>query len=121
MIQVSEVVNAPEFAQPFTIQRSTGAYNLGTWVSTPTTIAGFGTITPASDNDIRMIPEGDVVEGAMVFHSQAPIYLTHADGSGAGGSSDILEWQGQNFRVVNVRQEQDYGFYRAVAVRMAAR
>jgi hypothetical protein len=121
MIQVSEIVNAPEFAQAFTILRSTGAWNTGVWESTQATVAGFGTITPATENDIKMIPEGDVVEGAMVFHSQAPIYLTHADGSGAGGSSDILVWQGFNYRVLSVRQEQDYGYYRAIAVRMAAR
>lgn len=119
LIQVSEVVNDPDMAQPFTILRSTGAWLNGVWQSTAAELSGYGVIADPTDRELQMIPEGDLVEGAKVFWSALPIYGTHAT-EGTGGSSDILIWRGLNFRVVNVQQFQDYGFYRAIATRMKA-
>lgn len=119
LIQVSEVVNDPDLAQPFTILRSVGSWLNGVWQSTQTSIQSYGVIADPSDRELEMIPEGDRVKGAKVFWSSTPIYGTHAT-EGAGGSSDILVWHGLNFRVLHVFQYQDYGVYRAVAVRMKA-
>lgn len=120
LVQVSEVVNDPDMAQPFTILRSTGtAWLNGVWQSSTTEFSGYGVIADPTDREIKMIPEGDQVVGAKVFWSAQPIYATRAT-SGVGASSDILVWRGLSFRVVNVQQFQDYGFYRAIATRMKA-
>jgi hypothetical protein len=119
LIQVSEVVNDPDLAQPFTINRSSGVWNNGVWQSTTTAVQGYGVIANPTVRELEMIPEGDLVKGAMVFWSAQPIYGTHGT-QGVGGSSDILIWRGNNYRVLNVTQYQDYGFYRAIAVRMKA-
>lgn len=119
LIQVSEVVNDPDLAQPFTILRSTGSWLNGVWQSVTTEIQNYGVIAEPSVRELEMIPEGDLVKGAMVFWSAQPIYGTHAT-NGVGGSSDILIWRGHNYRVLDVKQYQDWGFFRATATRMKA-
>lgn len=120
MISVAEVVNDPEFAQPFEISRSTGQWIVGKFQSTAVLVPGYGVIADPTNEEINMVPEGDRAEGVMVFWSSQPMYTTHADGKGGDGSSDILCWRGLKFRVLNVKQFQDYGYYRAIGVRMKA-
>jgi hypothetical protein len=117
MIDVSEVVNASEMAQPFQILRSTGAFNNGNWNSEEQTIQAYGVITIADAKALEMVPQGDIVHGAMAFYSQDEIHVTHENG-GTGGSSDILIWRGGKFRVLSVKRFIDYGFFMAVATRM---
>lgn len=118
MIDVSEVINDPDVMHAFTILRSTGSWVDGTWTPVVTTIQGFGVIEVGQPRDIDMVPEGDVIKSLRVFWSQQPIYGTH-NGSNPG-SSDILEWRGDQYRVLSVARWQDYGFYRAVATRLKA-
>lgn len=119
LIQVAEVVNDPDLAQPFTILRSGGSWVNGVWQSLTTQVQSYGVIAEPTVREIEMIPEGDLVRGAIVFWSAQPIYGTHAT-NGSGGSSDILIWRGHNYRVLDVKQYQDWGFYRAMATRMKA-
>jgi len=133
VIDVSEVVDSADMAQDFTILRSSGFWQNGTWISQTTQINGHGVISVrpltdtgqhrksiASPRDIEMLPEGDVVKGAMVFWSSQPIYGTNVNSQGQAGSSDLLMWRGKQFRVLTVSQYSDYGYYRAVATRMDA-
>jgi hypothetical protein len=120
MIEVTDVCNAPELAQDYTIQRSAGSWVDGVWQSATTDVAGFGVISVAKPKDLQMIPEGDKITSAMVFHSELPIYTTHENGDGQGGSSDILIWRGNRFRVIQVAEYVDYGFFRAIATRLDA-
>lgn len=115
MIDVSEAVVDPDIAQFFTILRSAGVYQNGTWVSETTSIQAFGTVSVAEEHEAVMTPEGDVIHGARVFHVNVPIFATQEN----VGSSDILVWQGQQYRVLRVANYQDYGYYRAIAVRLS--
>jgi len=119
LINVAELANDPDFAQAFTILRSSGGkFVSGVWQNNQTTIQSYGPISVAKARDLEMIPEGDHVVGAMVFWSAQPLYATN--GSGANGEvSDILLWNDHQWRVMTVSQYKDYGFYRAVAVRMS--
>jgi hypothetical protein len=119
VINVADVVNDPDVAQSFTILRdSGGAYVNGVWTpGAPTTIPAYGPIRPATDRDIESLPEGDRIKEVKTFWSSQPMYGTRAT-AGVGRSSDILTWLGLLYRVMSVAQSQDYGFYRAVAVRM---
>ena len=119
MIDVSEVVNDPDLAQPFSILRSTGSWLNGVWNSVVTTIQSYGVIAEPTVRELKMIPEGDLVTGGLLFWSATPLYATHAT-EGVGGSSDILIWRGHNYRVLTVLQFEDWGYYRAFAVRMKA-
>ena len=118
-IEISQVVNDPDVAQAFTILRSVGAWNLGTWVPVTANVQSYGVITEPTVNELEMVPEGDKVKGVMVFWSSQPIFVTSA-AQGVGNSSDIIVWRGQNFRVLSVKQYLDWGYYRAIATRMKA-
>jgi hypothetical protein len=117
MIEVSAVVNSAEFAESFTIQRSNGSYLNGTWTSRMVNLSGFGVVRVASQKDIMMTPEGDVIKGDRVFHSVNPLYTTSAEHA---RSSDILIWEGQPYRVMRVDNASNFGYYKAICVRMKA-
>lgn len=116
MLDMSEVVNDPDFAQAFQIIRSSGgAYVLGVFNESQTTITSYGVISVAQPRDLLQLPEADRVTGMMVFHSQQPIFETSQN---RGATSDILIWQEQQFRVQNVFPYRDYSYWKAFAVRM---
>jgi hypothetical protein len=117
LIQLGEVVNDPDFAQQFTVQRSTISWLNGIVQSVVSTILVYGPISEVKARDLKMIPEGDRVHGARVFWSPQILYATHATG-GKGGLSDLILWNNHQWRVITVGQYQDYGFYRAIAVRL---
>lgn len=117
MINIAEIVNDPDFAQAFTILRSTGSWVNGTWTPATSSLPAFGVVEPASSKDLKMVPEGDINSEPMSFYSSAPIYTTRNEGTPA--ASDILVWRSQNFRVLNVFEYEDFGYYHAIAVRMS--
>jgi hypothetical protein len=120
LVNVEEVMNDPDLAQPFTILRSTqGAFLNGVWQNTPDEIQSYGPIRPASSREISMLPEGDRVGEIKAFWSSQPIYGTRAT-QAKGESSDILKWNNLYYRVLQVVQSQDYGFWKGLAVRMKA-
>ena len=119
LIQMSEIVNDPDFAQPFTALRSVGSWLNGVWQSVTSEVQLYGVIAEPTVRELEMMAVGDVVKGHMIFWSSQAIYGTHAT-EGVGGSSDILVWRGENYRVLLVHQYLDYGFYRALATRMKA-
>lgn len=116
-IQVGEIVTDPDLAQPFVVTRSTGQFVLGGWQENPpATIQMYGVVSVANEQDLEAIPEGDRVRGAMVFHAIQEIFTTHEDTS--SGTSDIITWNNEQYRVVSIAPYKDYGYYRATAVRM---
>jgi hypothetical protein len=117
MINVGELLTDPDFAQAFTIKRSSGAFGLGGFLATTSNVRGAGVITVATEEDLMQVPEGDRVTGSMMFYSRKPIYATRA--GSAAGLSDLIAWRGQTYRIAKVFPYQDYGFYKAIGVRMS--
>jgi hypothetical protein len=60
-----------------------------------------------------MIPEGDRIKGAMVFHLTKEIFTTRD-----GALSDQIMWKGEMYRVINNWPYGSYGFYKVAAARM---
>jgi hypothetical protein len=117
MIDVSDVVNDPDFATAFTIQRSAGSFVDGVWnPGTPTNVAMWGSIQPASDKEVSALPEGDQISAAIKVYSTQPIYTTAANPAGV---SDIVVWNNEQYRVLKLLPWQGNGYYRAIAARMA--
>ena len=117
MINVGELLTDPDFAQAFTIKRSSGAFGLGGFLAAISNVRGGGVITVATEEDLMQVPEGDRVTGAMMFYSQKPIYATRAGAT--AGLSDLIVWRGQTYRIAKVFPYQDYGFFKAIGVRMS--
>lgn len=124
-IDVSEVSIDSDVGLPFTIIRSTGQWVNGVWTTQETEIPAFGTISVAADKELEMIPEGDRVHGAKVFHTDQPILTTRdtpaTPGSGLGGASDILvdSGSGDQYRVLIVKRIPGSGYYRAIGTRLS--
>ena len=116
-INLSEIVNDPDFAQPFVITRSQGgAWTNGIWTNVTVTVNAYGVIQPATNKELEMIPDGDRSGGEMMFHTSTPLYETHVNPE--SGTSDILTWRGTNYRILKVMQWQDFGYWQALACRM---
>lgn len=117
MLNVSSRLANPDFAQPFTIQRSSGQFVLGGFESTVRQIQAAGVITVAKERDLAQVPEGDRVTGAMLFYATQPLYVSNNNGTAA--ASDLITWRGDTYRIVKVWPYADYGYYKAVGVRMS--
>lgn len=122
MLDLSRVVSGSLLTESFTIQRSSGSFVLGGYATASTAVQGFGVVSVANAQDLQMLPEGDRVTGAMVFHSQAPLYETILDTSMASAVqrfSDVILWNGSQYRIVQVSPYPNRNYWRAVGVRMA--
>lgn len=120
MLSISEILYDPDFSQNFTVNRRTGTWQAGRFAETDQPVLTLtGVVIPASAKEIMQFPEGDRDVGMMKFYSDQQMYVTHRDdGSGNAGTSDEIVWNGQRYRVVNVNQYSDYGYYCAFGVYM---
>lgn len=114
LMDLNDVVSDADIAEPFVILRSTGAFVAGGYQSAPASIPSFGVISQPNGIELEQVPEGDRAKGAIVVHTQAPIYQTNPT-----GTSDIVVWYGDQYRVVKVYQYQNRNYYHAIAVRMS--
>ena len=117
-ISLTRVANSPAFAQAYTVNRSTGQFEQGGYVSTTVPIPFYGIIQPISEQDLLQVPEGDRVTGMLGFISEKPMYRTRVEGS-TSGIGDTITWRGQEYRVVAVVPWGDWGFSKALAARLS--
>ncbi len=117
MLNVSRILSHPLIAQTFTVHRSSGQFAAGGWTeNAPSSITISGAAYPSTVRDLQAIPEGDRVSGMMTFLSPQPIYLTHA--AGTPGTSDQIEWKGEFYRIIQIMDWSDYGYYMGIGARM---
>lgn len=108
----------PDFAQGYTVYRSSGQFAEGGFRSgTPVQIPMVGIITVAQEEDLVQVPEGDRVTGSMVFYSEIQLFETRDTGSEQGISDKIL-WNGLYYKLVKVFPYKDFGFWKAIGVRV---
>lgn len=119
LVNIGRIINSPNFAQSFTVFRETGAWVESNWVTQETPIQMTGVIVPAGPNEINQVEEGDHVTGTMCFHTTQEIFETRAnDPNAQDGTSDQILWNGYRYRVYSVTPYNDYGYYKAIGVRM---
>ncbi len=118
LISLTRVVNSPAFAQGFIINRSSGTFQQGGYVSTTTPIPFWGTIQPTTEEDLLQVPEGDRSTGMMGFIAEREMFKTNVEGS-ASGLGDTILWNGQEYRVVVVVPWKDFGFWKAIGARLS--
>ena len=119
MIDLSQVVNDPDFAKEFTIRRYSGQFQKGGWVQSGIDVPGYGIVTVAKEREIESLPEFDRIIGAMIFHSSDPIYITELEFGENQKVSDVIIWHEHEYRIMKVWPWSDFGYYRALGVRMA--
>lgn len=120
MIDVCELIDDPDFCQDFTVIRSTGSWVNGDFVvTTPSTLTMTGVIEPMNTRDMQQLPEGDRITGALNVYTTEPLYTTRLNQStgNSGGLSDEVVWGGENYKIIQVQNFSDYGYFKAAAVR----
>lgn len=125
MINLAEVVNDPDFAQAFSIARSQGGEfdDSGVWQDVTVDVAMYGVIQPATAKELLQVPEGDRVKEVKSFHSSQQMFLTRTtevlDPNAA--ISDLVTWSttGEQYRLVKLYPWQDFGYYKALGVRIS--
>lgn len=118
MINVSRIVTSRNFAKRggFTVYRQSGQWVRGRWKAEPETPLQLqGSAIPASSEDLEQVPEGDRVKGVMCFYSPQPMYITREE-----GTSDEIVWQEERYRIASAKPWNEFGYYKALGVRMVS-
>lgn len=119
LVDISFLIEDPDFAQPFIAYRKSGTWKKGKFVQNEEKIKHFGIIQPVSTEDIEQLPEGDRIKGVMCFYSRKEIHLTRTGSDETTpGTSDEIEWRKMRYKVIQVMPYIDYGYVKAFGVRM---
>lgn len=119
LVDISFLIEDPDFAQPFIVYRKSGNWKKGKFIQEEKKIKHFGIIQPASTEDIEQLPEGDRVKGVMCFYSRKDIHLTRTGNEEtSSGTSDEIEWRKVRYKIIQVMPYIDYGYVKAFGVRM---
>ena len=118
LLSVTELLSDPDFVQSLVIIRSSGgSFQAGGWVDKTSNIDALGVVVVATSQDLRFLPEGDRVSGAMKFYCRETLFETRNTKS-KQGLSDILLWRGSHYKISKILPYFDYGFCAAIGVRM---
>jgi hypothetical protein len=121
MIDLSSIVTDPRFAQAFIVKRFSGKWQAGRFVETSTDIQMIGTISIANAKQIEFIPEGDRIGGEIAIHTTQPLYNSrNGTDVSQGGTSDLVIWHNDEYKIYQVNEYSDYGYYFAIGQRKAS-
>jgi hypothetical protein len=126
MIDISFLISDPDFAQTFKVYRKTGDWAPnGEFVTTETEMSMIGAISIANAKQIEFIPEGDRIGGEIAIHTTEILYNSRsADETETpikeAGLSDEIEWHGDRYKIYQVNEYSDYGYYFAIGQRKAS-
>lgn len=120
MIDVSELITDPDFAEPYTVYRRTGKWEKGRFVvSEPEVLNFYGAVQPASVREIQMLHIGDNEVGIMKFFTRKPndLYTTKnlSEEDEEIRISDEIEFDGRIYKVLQVMPWHHGGWCRAFA------
>lgn len=122
MINVSELITDPDFAQPSginVVRRKVDIVNHKPSI-TKTNINVPGIITIADDTSIEMTPEADrSTESIYLFTHQQLFTTGRKDDSATDGYlSDIVIWNDVKYKVMSCLDDEQYGFCRSTATKL---
>lgn len=122
MLDLSSVVIDTRFAQSFKVYRTSGDWVGARFVENkPEEITMVGTISIANAKQIEFIPEGDRVGGEIAIHTVAPLYcsrnVTDNSGNDKPYIADEILWHDENYKIYQVNEYSDYGYYFAIGQR----
>jgi hypothetical protein len=120
MINMARTVNSQFISsQPFEVFRSFGDFGEGGWIETvqsPLSFTAWGVLVPASEKELRQLPEGDRILGALSITTTTELFVTR--NGEYKGTSDKVQWKGELYKIVQLMPYSDYGFYKALGQRI---
>tara|TARA_R110002167_G_scaffold37037_1_gene116430 strand:- start:2342 stop:2701 length:360 start_codon:yes stop_codon:yes gene_type:complete len=113
-INVSRIVKRSKFASTLTVSRAGGSYD-ATGIWTQTAASQFdvtGTVLPASIEETEQLQAGGVNEEVIKLLTDVELQL-ETDTNAA----DRLEWNGRSYKILRVKDNNQFGFRRYYAVK----
>lgn len=129
-INVSELITDPDFAQKFTIERSSGGQFVdGLYSATSTTFDVYGIVQPYQPKTVEFTPNGDQVTGDIKIWLTQQIFTTRETVTEVStneteidsGISDIIVYKGERYKVTYAKDWIYHGYWSAVAKRISAK
>lgn len=111
MINVSELVVDPDFAQPYTYIRRKITWENGRKTTTETTYSSTGVIIASELKNMDLIPQGVTTSGQITLWTHTQLLVTSSD-NGEDYLSDIVLYKGVRYIVHNDRNLNEYGYNR---------
>ena len=103
----------------FTVKRTAYRRQNGTSVSSERTLQTYGCIHPGTPEMVQLLPEEERHEEFIAVYTGFSLSLGENSGGTAYTVPDRILWNGETWRVVKVRVWAMFGYYQALAVRMA--
>lgn len=122
MLDVSAALTNPYTLDKFDVQRrALATNNYGEPTITPTTINNVrGVVYPASPNDLRRLPEAQIMAQTIVVITRFALRGASKDGQAQEWEPDVVVWGGDNFLVIATNDYSQYarGFIYAICSSM---
>lgn len=117
MVNVARVVKSKRLGcQRITVKRYAAKWTNGEYtrdVDNPVVFDVAAIVTVAQPKDLKQLPEGDRMQGAMKFLTTTELHMTNGE-----SISDELVWRNARYKILTVTPNIDYGFYRAIGMRL---
>ncbi len=123
MINVTELIGDPDFTQPNGVsvirRKATVVNHVQQIVQTEFRLTGI--ITIAQDIELKMENTGDTNYEAIYVFTRKPLFTTGRKDENSNGDylSDLVTWQGNTYKVMDCKDDGQYGFYRSTAVKLS--
>jgi hypothetical protein len=108
---------------PFEAYNTTGSHNGGSWTRVAgATYSPVGSIQPAGDKELKVLPEGERSEGAVVLRVLEPMFMEDSKQGVVEIRQTFVLWNDETWRVKKLAHWSVHtGIYKYVAVKHLAR
>ncbi len=120
-MNITSAVFDPELGcTAFTVERITYTRSRSGTTSSMVTAQARGCIHPGTPEMLRLLPEEEKNETFIAIYTDYPLSTGTSEASGASSftAPDRIHWNSKTWRVVRVRDWQNFGYYQAYAVLM---
>ena len=118
-MDVSAALTDPDLGfTAFTVQRITYTRQNGTSVPSVRTLDASGCIHPGAPEMIRLLPEEERHEEFIAVYTGFALSVGENDGGETWTAPDRILWNGETWRVEEVRNWSVFGYVQALAMRM---
>lgn len=121
LVNVREVILSTEFCQDIPVVRHTQ----GEWINAEYQTNEFNFITPGvvtrlTNDEMLTLPEADRRKDLQMFWTVDKLYITqlNENQSNSNTLSDYILWHGGKYKIIEVGDDDDYGFYRSIGERI---
>ncbi|MGY4791968.1 hypothetical protein [Xylella fastidiosa] len=107
MLKISALFGNPRFAQTVTVHRDHGHYRAdGTWIQASVAYPVRAILHPVKPDDLQLLPEGQRYFPSKKIMSQHALCV-----------GDLVRYQDTTWRIVQLSDWSEYGYYHGIAVR----